>query len=569
MSIFDKIFKNFKLIFIIFFLVVIIIKILDHASSNKNLLKIDYYTEYAKGLNDGKLTLHTKPPKEYKSLGKKVYDPNEIKKLCSNNFCECDGAFCKNHIHDALYYEDNYYLLYGLAPSILNLIFSKFSGIYLSDTIIGILFLILSLISFYYINKLIFSDNKNILFLIIILIVSPFFLNIFHRLLIYEANIVFNLTLLNFGSIFLILYFKKKLKYFLYISAFFFGLALNTRITASFIFIFCIFIFLFYNFLKETNKVSKIKTFLIPCFILFCFFLLPFILNYIRFESALNFGENYQLVGIPFDSYLNYNLSLFAIKILNYTILPPSLKSNIINYLNLENNNFANDESFLPPVLIYLPLLLFIRKPENNFEKNIFYISITSVVANILFLSFLPGVGERYILDFIFPLLLLLNFIKKNKKILFYLTIIYILFMSLNFSNFFQLYTQRNYEVKNIKFKQNLLYEKKYGFLAIGNKSEKSTLILVQKTKDNINIYCDKWGEEIKLIHVTKNLEKDIILINIKKKEITFNYKNQESNNVCKFHEDYFFFPKLIKGKKFLSEIGFSTYDDLVDVTYK
>lgn len=420
-----------KLILVIFFSVVLCFYLWT-SSSNTQSMKFDfsqvpnhYYNYLSDAFLNGKLHLLIEPKKELLELPD-PYDPKQN---------------VEYRLHDASLYKGKYYLYFGAAPAItlfipFRLITKHFLPENLAIVIFGFGGVIWYFLLLHSIVKKFFPAIRfNLYFLAIVSLglcnVIPFILR---RPEFYEVAISSGYFFMAGSLYFLITgaFITKKASFYkLLIGSLFLGLAVGSR--PNLIIGSLIFLPIYIKILKEECG-SKIKNSLKHVLylagpFLVCLFIIG-LYNYLRFDSWIEFGNNYQLAGINVrekgnlasfsnitNGFYNYFFRVLSIDfIFPFFYLVPS-----IPYFT-HSNNYGNEpvasifsNLFLFIILLF-PFLIKKIKRENYYLFTIIcYIFIVGLLAACS-VSIISGATMRYEVDFIS------FFIIGSFFILFYIT---------------------------------------------------------------------------------------------------------------------------------------------------
>ncbi len=178
--------------------------------------------------------------------------------------------------------------------------------------------------------------------------------------------------------------------------------------------------------LKNTPKkqmLARVMALMIPFISVIS---LLFLYNYLRFDSILEFGQQYQLATINYYKVLFINKDAYhnIVKGLAYYLFYPlSIKAHF-PYFNLATPLPSIHQFYTEPVagilmmapcivfIIFLPrlILFYIKKSEKTFSPFLRFFMLTAAVPLIilLFLTTMPGVTQRYESDFL-PYILMLS----------------------------------------------------------------------------------------------------------------------------------------------------------------
>lgn len=441
-------------------ILVTILTNINHVFRNNNaykylypLISINEYHELTESFLNGKFYLKIEPSDSLKEL-KNPYSPYERNK---NN---------SSYLWDVAYYNGHYYVYFGVVPVVISYLpYYMITGHHLDNNIAILFALIVTMITFVSLIKIImkkYFKNENA-GLLLLLSVFGIFAN--HFMIPYVARrpdfytvpviygIMFSLLGLNF-------WLRSKNenktlnKKYLLLGSLCMALVSGCRpqlLLTSFSAL-----PIFWDSFKDKKIFSKksIKEslcFLLP-YIIIAFLMMGY--NYVRFNSILDFGANYNLTTNDMTA-RGFHFERFLSAIYYYFLAVPRI-TNIFPFietipLNTTYMGITIYERTFGGIFILCPILilsLFFYKFKNNFkEKMLYYLSgLFTISAIIIALadSQMAGILPRYFLDFnwllvISTIIIILSIIEKNQKtkfnniIISYLTKITVVLLVLNF----------------------------------------------------------------------------------------------------------------------------------------
>lgn len=360
-------------------------------------------------------------------------------------------------LYDVAYYNGNYYNYFGIAPIITSILpFRILTGGYTHQYIYNMFYMLIAIIALYSLyKKLINKYIKNISLV-------NFYLG-FYAIL-FASNILTLLrgakydTVVTSGIAFLLIslnlaisiYENNKFKN---IKLVLLGIttALIVLSKPNLIIYYLLIAFFYLIGLSKQNKKEIMKNLLLTTIPLGLLAIFQMILNYIRFDSILEFGAKYQLTGFNMSACMSITFGKIYAGILEYIFKTPTIKplefpfvfintnTNVlsINEICYENRLYG---LIALPILYAFFLKKFIIKNTQNKEFSIFInLCIITSIISIILNSCFGGICETYSIDFklilsISAILLLLKWVElKNNddinKIFFILTITTILLM--------------------------------------------------------------------------------------------------------------------------------------------
>jgi hypothetical protein len=353
-----------------------------------------YYTRLTDAFLNGQLSFLEKPHPSFLEL-KDPYDP-------------AFNLQSPYRLQDASLYKGKWYAYFGVTPVFLLWLPAKAFGFSMTEPIAVTVFCWLGfLFSFGFVRNIahfykISLDNYHYALIILLLSFSTNIVVMIKRPFVYEVAISCAyfclMSSLYFYSLFLL---KNKNKIFLLKS----GILLSFSIASRFSYVIFSLIFVAFNFFEEKDFRKRFKNiciFFIP--ILFIIFL-QFLYNYLRFDSFLEFGNNFQVADI---------LTKDAIKfeVFNFKKTVP-IYMNRVFYLN---KNYGLFELLMLYIFILSFLLI---KFKYNFIKLPIILFIVSLIQFVFLCTFFPGGTNRYLVDFV-PILILsiilLGLLNENKS---------------------------------------------------------------------------------------------------------------------------------------------------------
>lgn len=335
---------------------------------------------------------------------------------------------------DTAFYNNKYYVYFGIAPVILYYLPFKFlTNNYLYDYIVNIINYLILAISFimlaYKISRKYFKDTPVIIFclLTLVLINASGSLNLLSEPRIYTIPILMGLAYSILG-ITLWIYSKKEdgISNILVILG---SLAICIAIASRPQFGLCAFfaLIIFFDEIKDIKNnlspfISALVPFVIVGALLMCY-------NYIRFNNPLDFGANYNLTFNDMTK-REFRIDRILDGLFYYLIQPMSLKGVFpyISGVDVSSNYIGTVISeysfgglfFIHPITI---VSLFALKVKNLFEnKKLYLFTLASLIFGVFVIivdANMAGELERYFSDFSFYFLIasalvILTFINKS-----------------------------------------------------------------------------------------------------------------------------------------------------------
>lgn len=406
----------------------------------------DYYeSDYVDALSNGKLSIAENIDL---SMLNNPYDYSErFEKMLSIPW-------------DSSYYNNNYYVYFGIFPAFIMMTFKVLFNIKITTTMLACFFSILSVIfGSLLIKKIIEKYTKCSVGLKILMII--FFLFNSRLLLIIPKTRFCDLINVSgyafslIGIYLYILFSQKNKNVYLFLGSIFLSLLLLTR--PSMILVLLLGFYLIY---KKLNK--KNVLYLIPFIITG---IITMYLNYIRFDNVFEFGITYQL-GILDNSYPKFNIQTIFNGIYTYLFRIPIFDTVFPYVFNnvsmLEQYGFFYNTSTGNGVLtmsIFGLIVPFIIKKMNKQTKRFIIICLILGFIILCFDSIYGGAIKRYSLEFswlfLIPIILVTISHFKNKKLL----ITFVLLSCLmNFLVIFDLRIDDNVKVDNSSLYYDLMY---------------------------------------------------------------------------------------------------------------
>jgi hypothetical protein len=445
-----------------------------------------YCKDYTDALINGQLSLLDKPSQELLNLS----DPYDYGLRLDKD--------CK---WDTVLYNGKYYVYFGILPALLFFVPIKLLGFELSTSVLAVILAVFStIITTKFFITLIKKFFKNIPFKYVIILLLFFLFNsrilwIIARPQLYEMIIISAYFFVMLGMYMIIksdlLTDFKNVKWtYLFFGCLFLALAVACRPTALLISILILpdLIRLAMFSIKEIKHDKK----LITNFILFVFFpymvigVLLALLNYIRFNNILEFGDSYQITVTNIKNMqfsftrllLGLRKFLFDVPIMREQF--PFIFSNTyrpsyqgIFYLEATGGGIFS-VSILTFIIFIFPFLQRdMKKSSYIIRKFIFYMLIVAALMLFTFL-YKYGVSGRYIIDVawlfnlsaVLIILFIYSQIKDNEaaKKVFLLTIIFIVLLSC-FYNMFGAITGTSNLLKNTNLSRWYILKDMFTFL--------------------------------------------------------------------------------------------------------
>lgn len=443
--------ENKVLILTISLFIILIIFLYKNIGYLPDNLHQDYYSnEYVDAISSGALSLDRQIGLDYNFEGlSNVYDFSERKE---KNI---------NFPWDVSYYNDSYYIYFGIFPALIMILFKNLFGVKISSLILSCFFSVIATIFGSLVIKEIIEKYTKSSFGLKLLMIVFFLFNCRLLLVIpktrfYEMINVCGFSFSLVGIYLYMLFDKNNKKRYLFLGSLFLSLLLLIRpsmILASFLGIYIIF-----KKINRKNIIYLIMPFIIIGTIAMC-------LNYIRFGNVFEFGITYQL-GILDNNYSKFNLMailngiytyLFRIPIFDTTF--PYVFNNVsmINYFGFYFNT-STGNGIIPMSILGLIVPFIIKKMDKKTVKFI----VICLISGILLLSLdaiFGGSIKRYSLEFnwlfLIPIILIAIKNLKNKKILYTLVLISCL---INFLVIFDLKNDDTVEFDNEGLFYDLMY---------------------------------------------------------------------------------------------------------------
>lgn len=330
------------------------------------------------------------------------------------------------YLWDAAYYDGNYYVYFGVVPAILVLVpYRLITGEYLLLTTMGMIVSVIGNISLAFLIRRIFisylkkAPYSIMLMSYIIAIIASGMLWLDSFLCIYQFIIIFAFTFAITG---LYLFFKAISKegktnfIFLFLSCLCLALAVGCRPTYILYSVIILpkLLSIFIDNIRKKDKNQIIKFILSVAIPYVTIGICLMIYNYIRFDSILEFGQNYQLTVNDIKS-LGFRISAGIIGGIQYlfSFLNISFQFPFINLanLNLKYYGYLHTERVIAGVVFLSPISIvallrptlkkYIDVSKNKeiyrLSKYMLCIALTLLVMN----AALGGAVQRYSSDFI------------------------------------------------------------------------------------------------------------------------------------------------------------------------
>lgn len=356
--------------------------------------------------------------------------------------------------HDVLMYHGRYFFYWGLSPSILLWLFGKFIGTTAAHYLITWIFFLTFIFFFQRIVQEYLAlavkrssmPGTHLNFLAIpvtwlLVFVLPFPTTngwFYSRFIVYEQQILFGLSMAMPALYFLIKAFSKNHFTAYGFSVFFFSLAAFTRVTWFPLALILLSLAPLVIHRQNRNDLPRKALYKGFALLLFSLILMAVIfgLNYLRFESPLDFGVKYQNPG----SYMYlHNLKLWFSPLTRVTnmifnILCYYIPWDWIKFLGLDLRSYSYIEYATPSLFAtnpqFIPLLLIIpfglyktMKQREPLGVPLIIISSLTVYLNLIIGYFGTMIIMRYFIEFYFFLMLaffaaLLTFIRPKPAVL-------------------------------------------------------------------------------------------------------------------------------------------------------
>jgi hypothetical protein len=373
-----------------------------------------YYNLLSEGFLSGMLNLSIDPSPGLLSL------PNPYDHIKNTPY----------RLHDASLYNGKYYLYFGPVPAlVLYIPCMLITGMYLRDHIAIFIFSFLSL--FWVLGIFLFLKEKYfqktsyfmILFALFIVAFSDVAIYNLRRPHIYEVAISCGMFFLIGAIYFLCNSFKNdkpKIVMLLFASVFI-GLSVGARPNFVFMGILLLITALkvYRSNIQVKSKIVSICSLLIPYSLLI---IAICVYNYMRFDSPFQFGNKYQLAAMDMSQYKILDVNSILLGLYLYLFSPMKINSNFpFAYLNADLPAYLKPAtpyflekasgiiSFIPFLLLGLftpALMILLSKLKSaKLEKIVFpkfelLIILLPGLINLLFITSLNGVAQRYAQDF-------------------------------------------------------------------------------------------------------------------------------------------------------------------------
>ncbi len=373
---------------------------------------IEHHQQYQKlteSLLKGKVSLDIEPTKELLEL-ENPYDyylRTKIEEETNKKIGQWDHAF----------YNGKYYVYFGIGPVIFGylpyyVLFGKHITNYVIVLVISILTLIGMLLLLKEVTKRYFKNIPFLLFIIMYGFLASILLKIVSSPTIYIVPIVYALMFTFFGLYFMISSIKKDKISTPLIMAGSMCMALVASCRPQFLVGSFLLIPIFWDSIfKDRTLFSKksIKQTIA--------FIMPYVIvagllmfyNYIRFDSILEFGSNYQITNMDMSKrgfkidrigFAVFTL-LFQLPILNATF-PFIQKSSVLNnYMGNVLTGIIYGGILMTNLLLWLGVLSF--KFKKYMSKSLYNFSCLAIILALIVLIFdveVSAISSRYVLDF-------------------------------------------------------------------------------------------------------------------------------------------------------------------------
>ena len=362
------------------------------------------YEEYIESIMNGQISLLEKPTDELNNLDN-PYDVTQRGEI--------------EYLWDCAYYNNTYYIYFGILPAIILFIPLRFLGIYLPEYFGVLVFSIGIIINLSKIIKILYKRwfsniNFSYLILAIIGILSGSLVFWINRRpqtyeLVLSAGIFF--VTLGFYFMFKAIEDKEKVKYvYLCLSAITYALAVACR--PNLLLVSLCYIPIIIKVLKMHIKEKKniIKTICLIGFPYLIIGILLMVFNYIRFDNPFEFGTSYQLTVNDMRN-LEYRLMTIPVGIVTQLFKFPVTTNTFPFYIHQQSTlpffGYYYVESLVCGLFILNPinliLLFLIRLKSRIKDKEAYnYTCIFTVIAFIICIAniVLAGTLQRYSMDY-------------------------------------------------------------------------------------------------------------------------------------------------------------------------
>ena len=406
----------------------------------------DYYeNEYVEALSKGNLSLESN------------VDLSEL-----NNPYDFSERIEKgiNTTWDISYYNNNYYVYFGILPAFIMMVFKVLFNIKITTTVLACSFSILSVIFSTLLIKEIIERYTKCSFGLKILMIIFFLFN--SRLLLiipktrfYELINVSGFAFSLIGIYLYLLFLRKNKNIYLFLGSLFLSLLLLIRPTM--ILVSLLGFYLIYKKLSKKNIIYLISFIVIG--------ILTMYLNYIRFDNMFEFGITYQL-GILDNSYSKFSIITILNGIYTYLLRLPIIDTifpyvfnniSMIEYFGFYFNTTTGNGILTMSILgLIAPFIIKkINKETLKFIVGCLILGFILLIVDTMF----GGSLKRYSLEFswlfLIPIILIIINNFKNKKVLLVLVLISCL---INFLVIFDLEHDDSVRVENSDLYYDLMY---------------------------------------------------------------------------------------------------------------
>jgi hypothetical protein len=222
----------------------------------------------------------------------------------------------------------------------------------------------------------------------------------------------------------------------------------------------------------------------------------------------------------------------------------------------MSNFFFTNLQIFFFTISIILLILSIINSTKKLFDISIFFLIISFIDLYLHKHSIFRN--EFYL---IYLILTIIFFVTKKYFLINTVTIIVFFF---NFSISF--IDSKKKIIYEIEINKNLLSrneKKKIPIIQVNNQKEKSNLILIEKSGDNVIFYCDYWGKSLQTFFTLDftSYQKTRLHVDMEEKKITndITIETCQINSIRSLYFDIYF------SKKINRNLGFSTPELYID----
>lgn len=372
--------------------------------------------ELVDAFENGQVSLLAEPTEELNAL-ENPYDKNAR---------ESSGAYA---LWDHVYYDNNYYSYYGIAPVVLFFLpYHKLTGYYCPDSLAVLVFALIGIAGltklFSSFIKKWFPDIETGIYLtclILIQILSGVWFSI-GRVWFYETAMAAGFAFLSWGIYFLfesnIMGKEKIIPSKVFLASLFSATAVLCRPTLA-LYCICIAVFMLMAFKKSGETTKKRLIYLVYAFApMVCLGSIQMIYNYARFGSPFDFGIQYSLTINDFTK-SQYHTDFVLVAWFNYLFNIPSFSASYpfisTKFQTLDTNGFFYEDCLSTAntsglFFLALPMFAYIfsrkafkKLPDRQSKINsLAYIALPCILIPVVIIASVweSGYAVRYMLDF-------------------------------------------------------------------------------------------------------------------------------------------------------------------------